>query len=185
MCDSCISKTILEQLAEPAVWFPVFTAVAAYFLQLWFRTVRKRKEDSAIAALYLYEIKKEIEVGVNRLEYLYTHAGEPFMSGEYRPIMPTQNWMGVRGIFPDEVFRRLTNAARHKGKSKNFEDLRFHLKNYYTVICKFGNDAILGNGPFDKNAARVDLDGSRMVLGLLEDAQRLMEDNAKRFFWPW
>lgn len=185
MCDCSIPKTIFEQLLEPAVWFPVFTAITAYFIQLWIRTARKRREDSNLAVIYLHEIRKEVEVGVKRLEYLYTHAGEPMKSGEYCPIMPTQNWTGVRGIFPDDVFRRLNNVARHKGKDKDFEDLRFHLKNYYTVVCKFGNDAILGNGPFDKAAAREDLDGSRGVLGLLEEAQHLMEANAKRLLWPW
>ena len=185
MCDCCVPKTCIEQLAEPSVWFPVLSAILAFFVQLWFRMVRKRKEDSNIAALYLYEIKKEIEVGIERLEYLYTHAGRPYKSGEYRPIMPTQNWIGVRGIFPDEIFRRLNNTARHNNKEEDFQNLRFHLKNYYTVVCKFGNDAILGIGPFDKAVARVDLDGARGVCDMLERARLLMEENAKRIIWPW
>ena len=184
MCDCCMPKTCIDQLVEPSVWFPICVAIVTYFAQLWIRTVHKRREDSRIAAIYLYEIKKEIDIGIERLEYLYTHAGKPYKSGEYRPIMPTQNWTGVRDILPDDIFRRLCNVAKHKNM-ENFDDMRFHLKNYYTVICKFGNDAILGNGPFDKAAARVDLNGARMVSGLLEKAKRLREENTKCMVWAW
>lgn len=184
MCDCCVPKTLLDQLAEPSVWFPVCVATVAYFVQLWIRTVYKRKEDSSIAAIYLYEIKKEVDIGIERLEYLYTHAGQPYKSGKYCPIMPTQNWTGVRDILPDDIFRRLCNVAKHKNM-EDFDDMRFHLKNYYTVICKFGNDAILGNGPFDKAVARVDLDGARMVSELLAKAKKLMDENSECMVWPW
>ena len=184
MCDCCMPKTLIDQLVEPTVWFPVLIAIVAYFLQQWIRTVWKRREDSNIAAIYLHEIKQEVDIGIRRLEYLYTHAGQPYMSGEYRPIMPTQNWTGVRDILPDDIFRRLCNVAKHK-KIKGFDDMRFHLKNYYTVICKFGNDVILGNGPFDNDVARKDLDGARMVSERLEEAKGIMEENAKCRVWPW
>lgn len=185
MCDCCNPKTFFYKLAEPSVWFSVLTAIIAYVFQLWIRMVWKRREQSALAALYLYEIKMEVDIGIRRLEYLYTHAGQPLMSGDYRPIMPTQNWTGVRDIFPDDIHRRLCNVARHeRGKEMELKDLRFHLKNYYTVICKFGNDVILGRGPFDQAAAREDLDGARMVSALLENARVMMEKNAKRILWP-
>ena len=79
----------------------------------------------------------------------------------------------------------MCNVARHKGKENEFQNLRFHLKNYYTVVCKFGNDAILGVGPFNKDVARVDLDGARGVCDMLEKARMLMEYNANRIIWPW
>lgn len=185
MCDCCVPQTVLNKIVEPSVWFPVATGIIAYFVQLWIRTARKRREDSAIAAIYLHEIIKEIEIGIERLAYLYTHAGQPYMSGKYRPIMPTQNWTGVRDIFPDDVFRRLNNVAKHNGKMADYEDMRYHLKNYYTVVCKFGNDAIQGNGPFDRKTARVDLDGARGVCEQLKSAKKLMEKNSKRIVWPW
>ncbi len=184
MCDYCTANIVIEKLKDPQVWFPVFTGITAYFAQAWVRMVLKRKEQSRIAAIYLREIRQEVEIGIERLEYLYTHAGQPYKSGEYRPIMPTQNWTGVRDILPDDIFRRLCNVARHK-KDNSFDDLRFHLKNYFTVICKFGNEAILGDGIFDKTTARVDLDGARMVSNLLKRAEYIMENNAKCFLWPW
>lgn len=178
MCDCLVSQTLSQKFLDPAVWFPIATAIVTYFFQLWIRTVWKRKEESSLAAIYLDEIKKEVDIGVGRLEYLFTHGGEPYKSGEYRPIMPTSNWNGVREIIPDDVFRRLINVAKHNGKKSHFNDLRFHLKNYYTVICKFGNDCILDDGPFDRATAQVDLDGSRMVSSLLEDAHGLMVKNS-------
>ena len=184
MCECCADSAFLEKIREPAVWFPVAVAIVTYFLQLWIRTIRKRREDSILAAIYLHEIKNEVEIGIERLEYLYTHAGRPYKSGEYRPLMPTQNWNGVREILPDDVFRRLCKVAR-RANMEGFDDIRFHLKNYYTVICKFGNDAITGVGPFDKTTARIDLDGSRMVNNMLGQAKALMEENSKRILFPW
>ena len=185
MFTSFSTNTMIEKLCEPEVWFPIVTAIAAYIIQLWVRTVWKRKEESLLAAIYLDEIKKEVHVGVDRLEYLYTHGGQPYKSGAYRPIMPTSNWNGVREIIPDDVFCRILNVAKRNGKKDTFNDFRFHLKNYYTVICKFGNDCILGKATFEQTVAREDLDGSRMVCSLLDEAYRMMVENAARRFWPW
>jgi hypothetical protein len=181
----CVSQGIADKMMEPQVWFPVLSAIIAYFLQLWIRTVNKRREDSAIASLYLYEIKKEVDIGIERLEHLYTHGGKAFAIGKYRPIMPTKNWIGVREIFPDDVFRRLNNVAISNGRYNEFKNLRFDLKNYYTVICKFGNDVINGKIGFEKEVARIDLDGARGVSKMLNKAGMLMDKNAKRFFWPY
>lgn len=165
-------------------FIPVAAGIAAYFIQVWIRMILKRREQTALAITYLREIANEVDTGLGRLKYLYEHDGVPYMVDSYRPIMPTQNWNGVREIFPDDVYRRICNVARHT-KIVDVGELRIHLKNYFTVVCKFGNDVITGQQGFSREVARCDLDGTKMVKGLLAETKGMMESNLKRHFWPW
>jgi len=161
---------------------PVGTAVVAYFFQLWCRILSSRKRDSALAVAYLSEINHEIETGIERLEYLFTHGGVAMQFGNYKPIMPTQNWTSVRDIIPDQVFARICNVCKHSGLD-DVADIRWHLKNYYTVIAKYGNGIIDGTYTFDMTVTRIDLDGARGVRQLLLSVKARMERNSCRLVW--
>lgn len=164
---------------------PILAGIGAYSFQLWMRIVSSRRQQSAIAVTYLSEIRNEVLVGIGRLKYLYKHGGVPQQYGNFRPIMPTKVWSGVRETIPDDILGRLCNVCRHSSAPNEMDDIRWHLKNYYTVVCKYGNDVIEGRLDFNKEVVRVDLDGSRMVLKLVENAEKMMKENSGRILWPW
>ena len=185
MCDCCLNDGFWDPLFDLSNWIPVVVAVIAYYLQRWMMMVRIRKEESNLAVMYLKEIRMEIETGLERLLYLYEHGGRPFQIDEYKPLMPIANWNGVRDILPDNVNNRILNVLRADGQSGECANLRHHLKNYYTVICKFGNDVIKGEQKFCKQAAREDIDGTRMILRLIDKIDSAMRRNAKSLIWPY
>ena len=159
-------------------------AVAAWLFQRWLSMVLKRREQSLLAVCYLKELRREIATGVKRLRALY--CGNKVHEGTYRPIMPVDNWLGVRDTIPDDVFRRICSVAEKKGGMERIDDLRWHLKNYYCVICKYGNELILEEAgvAFEKKVVREHLDGAKMLLGLIDEVKGMMEENSRRHIWP-
>lgn len=185
MCECCTNKDFWSPVVDLANWIPVGIAIVTYFIQAWVRQGINRREQSRLAVMYLKEIEKEIQTGLERLVYLYEHGGIPFQVDEYKPLMPVANWDGIRGILPDAVNMRMLNVIRRVGESEECIDLRHHLKNYYTVICKFGNDVIKGREKFCKEAAREDIDGTRMILSKMKIVIQHMDKNSRRLIWPW
>ena len=158
--------------------------VVGYFFREWRRMVGERRLQSRLAVQYLKEIRYEVDLGKERLKYLYEHGGEPRRYGSFTPIMPSKNWEGVRGTLPDAVTVRILAVAENEGRENQFGELRIHLKNYFTVVCRYGNAVIRGEEPFEKSVVREDLDGAKKVLGFLEELIPMMERNAARKFWP-
>lgn len=185
MCNCCASDDFWRPLSDLSNWIPVGAAIVTYFIQAWIRLGMARREQSRLAVMYLTEIKMEIETGLERLVYMYEHGGVPLQVDEYRPLMPVANWDGIRVILPDDVNMRMLNVMRRVKKGEECVNLRHHLKNYYTVICKFGNDVIKGQEKFCKEAARIDIDGTRMILEKIELIVKYMNKNSKRLIWPW
>ena len=100
--------------------------------------------------------------------------------------MPQDNWLGVRDTLPDDVFRRICCVAKKRSCLDRVEDLRWHLKNYYCVICKYGNELIEGNKSFEKVVVRSHLNGAKMVLNLIDEVLAMMdEENARRLDGSW
>ena len=160
------------------------TGILGYFFKVWRQTAGERRLQSRLAVQYLTEIRYEVDLGKNRLQYLYEHGGEPQRYGTFTPVMPCKSWEGVRGTLPDEATMRILAVAQNEGKATQFEHLRIHLKNYFTVVCRYGNALIQGEEPFERLVVREDLDGAKKVLGLLDDLIPMMERNAARRFWP-
>ena len=171
------------------LFYTVLAGLIMYVYKGWWRVTSTRRQQSLIAVSYLSEIKHELETGIERLEYLYTHGGTPMAYKDYRPIMPTKVWRGVRETIPDDILERLCNVCQRTStttaEKEKLDDLRWHLKNYYTVVAKYGNDVIKGRVQFDQTVARCDLDGSRGVLKLLTLGIEKMKINSKKIIWPW
>lgn len=185
VCNCCKNPDFWSPLSDLSSWIPVGVAIVAYFIQAWIRLGMTRREQSRLAVMYLTEIKKEIETGLERLVYMYEHGGTPLQVEEYKPLMPVANWEGIRGILPDDVNMRMLNVMRREKDDEECANLRHHLKNYYTVICKFGNDVINGQQKFCGVAAREDIDGTRMILKEIESVVACMKKNSRSWFWPW
>ena len=183
---ACVQESFLDKLLDPKVWAPVALALIGYFLQAWIRMVLRRKEQSRRAAMHLAEIKEEVDHGVELLDFMHAHGGEP-MSFDGRPyLMTTELWEEGKfhSILPDDVFLRIANVT-YRTKKMDVKSLRSHLKNYYVCICPRYCRIAKGNMAFNPGLHRNDLDGARMVQKLIEECIKMMEQNARRLLWPW
>ena len=160
-------------------------AIIIWLIQKWLALRSRRREETLVAIAYLREIEQEVSLGRKRLRDLYCNGGCPVTQGTFHPVMPTANWNSVRAILPDDIYRRICAVANSEKDEESFQDLRVHLKNYYTVICNYGNKLLLADGTkFERVVVRQHLDGAEMVLGLLAKALAMMERNKCRWFWP-
>ena len=158
--------------------------VLGYFFKEWRRVVGERRLQSRLAVQYLKEIRYEVNLGKERLKYLYENGGNPQRYGTFTPIMPSKSWEGIRGTLPDAATMRILAVTESEGRESQFGELRIHLKNYFTVVCRYGNAVIRGEEPFEKCVVRQDLDGAKKVLGFLDNLIPMMERNAARVLWP-
>jgi len=182
-----ISKLVLNTIV-----LPIAVAVVTYLVVDRLGEWRKRRAYSRLGVAILDSLLEELRTGLGILQPLLLSASTPGRSPTSMPELPHGSWAGMSTI-PDEVLLRVIEASKDvQTPSFHPRDARIHCKNYFEHIRRnyeaardrAGRSAdwrepILQALSPDGGA---DVQAVRGVIGMLELARKLLDQNANARF---
>ncbi len=175
------------------VVLPILIAVATYWLQDTLGEYKKRRNYSRLGVAIIDTLLEEINTGVDIMTRALQAVETSKLNELPLSILPNNSWEGMTTI-TDEVLLRII-ATSEAGKFEAFppKECRMHCKNYFVNIKPQYDQALTET--IQRSEAGADwrkplhdllsddgskfLEASLKVKRMLEDARKLLEENAK------